>query len=199
MGLKRREARNPHSAVLCESKTDVDLEVLCAAPPEALPHSPSRADPRRGTHRHDAGLWTCRPPRLRPRRHAEHFAGLQVVRLRALARRRAPKRTPHVAGLQTSPRCRRQLRTSPGCRLRRASRPRTRRLAPKKNFATRPPTRAEEYLAVTTGCRPRTPDAKARGRCLENPPCNVKKPFAWVSKGALGTKLARPGAKGCIP
>ena len=34
-------------------------------------------------------MWTCRPPRLRPRRHAEHLAGLQIVRLRALARRRA--------------------------------------------------------------------------------------------------------------
>ena len=40
---------------------------------------------------------------------------------RALACRRA-----HVAGLQTSPRCRRELCTSPGCRPCRASRPRTR-------------------------------------------------------------------------
>jgi len=45
----------------------------------------AHADTHRGTHRHDAGLWTCRPPRLRPRRHAEHLAGLQIVRLRALA------------------------------------------------------------------------------------------------------------------
>jgi len=69
--------------------------------------------------------WSCRPPRLRPRRpaprntsprrravdlqatapspmmtRAEHLAGLQIARLRALARRRAPKRTPHVARLQ---------------------------------------------------------------------------------------------------
>jgi len=35
-------------------------------------------------------LWTCRPPRLRPRRHAKHLAGLQIVRLLALAHRRAP-------------------------------------------------------------------------------------------------------------
>ena len=35
---------------------------------------------------------------------AGHLAGLQILRLRALARRRAPKRTPHVAGLQTLPR-----------------------------------------------------------------------------------------------
>ena len=69
------------------------------------------ADTHRGTHRHNAWLWTCRPPRLRPRRHAEHLAGLQIVRLRALALRRAPpptsalpKKTSHVAGLQTSPR-----------------------------------------------------------------------------------------------
>ena len=27
----------------------------------------------------------------------------------------------------------------------------------------------------------------------------MKKPFAWVSKGALGTKLACPGAQGCLP
>ena len=56
----------------------------------------------------DAGLWTCRPPRLRPRRHAEHLAGLQIVRLRALAHRRAP--------------------SSPGCRPRRAA---------EENFARR--------------------------------------------------------------
>ena len=31
-------------------------------------------------------------------------------------------------------------------------------------------TRAEEHLAVTPGCKPRAPDAKARGRCLENRP-----------------------------
>jgi len=57
-----------------------------------------------------------------------------------------------------------------------------------------------------SGCRPRAPDAKVRGkvrgRCLENRPwaCRtsngfrtfeklMKKPFAWVSKGALWTKL----------
>jgi len=33
----------------------------------------------------------------------EHLAGLKIVRLRALARRRAPKGTSHVTGLQTSP------------------------------------------------------------------------------------------------
>ena len=70
-------------------------------------------------------------------------------------------------------------------------------------------THAEEHLAVTPGCKPRAPDAKERGRCLENRPWAnnglrkfkelVKKPFAWVSKGALGTKLARPGAQDCLP
>ena len=68
---------------------------------------------------------------------------------------------------------------------------------------------AEEHLAVAPGCKPRAPDAKERGRCLENRPWAnnglrtfkelVKKPFAWVSKDALGTKLARPGAQDCLP
>ena len=110
----------------------INIEALCAAPPEAPPHSPSQmplscpvapdrpkliellatkpsptptraeediattpgcgpegysghqafahADTHRGAHRHDAGLWTCRPPRLYPRRHAEHLAGLKIVR-----------------------------------------------------------------------------------------------------------------------
>ena len=101
----------------------INIEALCAAPPEALPHSPSQmplscpvapdrpelielqatkpsptptraeediattpgcgpavdsghrafahAVTHRGKHRHDAGLWICRAPRLRPRRHAE--------------------------------------------------------------------------------------------------------------------------------
>jgi len=72
----------------------MNIEALCAASPEALPHSPSQmpnatelpssaqgrpkltetqsyrppsfahADTRRGRYRHDAGLWTCR--RIRP-------------------------------------------------------------------------------------------------------------------------------------
>ena len=42
---------------------------------------------------------------------------------------------------------------------------------------------------MTPGCRPRAPDAKARGKYLENPPWNAREPFAWVSKGALGTNL----------
>jgi len=73
-------------------------------------------------------------------------------------------------------------------------------------------TRAEEHIAETPDCRPRAPDAKARGRCLENFPgpaapttgsksalrddeetLMMKKPFAWVSQGALGTNLASPG------
>ena len=64
---------------------------------------------------------------------------------------------------------------------------------------------------MTPGSRPCAPDAKARGRCLENrhwacrtnkecqaskePLAAMKKPFAWVSQDALGTNLARrPGA-----
>jgi len=184
---------------------------------------------RRGRHRHDAGLWTCRLLRP-PSRHAPRNTSprRRVVDLQAaapsptptrrtprqavdrapprprppacaLAHGRAPKKISHVAGLQTPPRCRRKLRTSPGCRLRRASLPRTGRLAPKKTSPRAPllatptraeehrtvtpgckprapdtllptPTRAEEQLAVTPGCRPRAPDVKARGRCLENCP-----------------------------
>jgi len=178
----------------------MNIEALCAPPPgSACPQPEPNATELPSSPRPpevDAGLWTCRPPRPRPRRHAEHLAGLQIVRLRALAHRRAPsspgcrprraaeenfarrraadhaalralahvqrayeeavrvvlkvcalarRRAPspagarphpparalacrraHVAGLQTSPRCRRELRTSPGCRPRRASRPRTR-------------------------------------------------------------------------
>jgi len=35
----------------------------------------ANADTHQGAHRHDARLWTCRPPRLRPRRHGELLAG----------------------------------------------------------------------------------------------------------------------------
>jgi len=64
-----------------------------------------------------------------------------IVSLRALTHRRAPKRTSHIAGLQTSP------RFTPSPTPTRAE----------GNFATRPPrllptpTRAEEQLAVTPG------------------------------------------------
>ena len=116
----------------------MNIEALCAAPPEALAHSPSqmplscpvapgrpklmpgcgpagrRALAHADTPNTSPGCRSCAsapsPAGARPRPPA-----------RALACRRA-----HVAGLQTSPRCRRELRTSPGCRPRRASRPRTR-------------------------------------------------------------------------
>jgi hypothetical protein len=42
--------------------------------------------------------------RRAPKKQKKYVDGLQIVRLRALARRRAPKITPHVAGLQTLPR-----------------------------------------------------------------------------------------------
>jgi len=146
LGLKRREARNPHSAVLCESKTDVDLEVLCAAPPEALPHSPSRADPRRGTHRHSAGLWTCMPPRLRPpRRHTPRNTSprRRVVDLQA------------TAPSPTTPTCAEEhIATTPGCRsaghrtFAHADTRRTLRWAvDRAPQRPRPPARAEENFA----------------------------------------------------
>ena len=177
----------------------MNIEALCAAPPEALAHSPSqmplscpvapgrpklmpgcgpagrRALAHADTPNTSPGCRSCAsapsPTGARPRRRAadlaalpkrtSHVAGLQttprfapshtfkelmkavrvVLKVCALARRRAPSpagarphpparalacRRAHVAGLQTSPRCRRELRTSPGCRPRRASRPRTR-------------------------------------------------------------------------
>jgi len=103
-------------------------------------------------------------------RAEENFARRRAADLATL-----PKKTSHVTGLQTSP-----------------------RFAPfhtptrtEENFATRPPTRAEESLAVTPGCRTRAPDAKARGRCLENLPWNVKNPFPWVSKGVRLGQILR--------
>ena len=67
----------------------------------------AHANMYQGAHRHDTGLWTCRPPRLRPRQHAEHLAGLKIVRLRALARRRGSSHTD--ARLK-------ELRMLPGCK-----------------------------------------------------------------------------------
>ena len=98
------------------------------------------------------------------------------------------------------------IATTPGCDLTalRAlahadSRRRELRHAPPRLLTT--PTRAEEHLAVKPGCKFSTPDAKARGRCLENPPWNVKKLFAglkgcardqtcasWCSKADLEVK-----------
>jgi len=78
------------------------------------------ADTRRGTHRHDAGLWTCRPPRLRPRRHAPRNTSprRRAMDHRAFAHagtRRGTHR--HDAGLQTShPVPSPTPNTSPGCR-----------------------------------------------------------------------------------
>ena len=134
----------------------MNIEALCAAPPEALTHSPSRiplscpvapqaaevhraaglrafadADTRRGTHRHDAGLRPRAPaPSPTPTR-AEHHAGLQILRLRALARRRAPKGTSHVAGLQT-------VRLRSLARRRAPKRTSHVRLAPKRTAAASP-------------------------------------------------------------
>ena len=60
----------------------------------------AHADPRRRTHRHDAGQWSCRPPRLRPRRPAPNTNT-------SLGCRSCASAPSHVAGLQT-PSLRRQ-------------------------------------------------------------------------------------------
>ena len=196
----------------------MNIEALCAAPPEALAHSPSqmplscpvapgrpklmpgcgpagrRALAHADTPNTSPGCRSCAsapsPTGARPRRRAadlaalpkrtSHVAGLQTTPrfapshtfkelmkkpfawfskcapspagarphppARALACRRA-----HVAGLQTSPRCRRELRTSPGCRPRRASRPRTRyKDLMKKPFAWSQPPFSAPHTSFAT-------------------------------------------------
>jgi len=57
----------------------------------------AHADTRRGTHRHDAGLRTSRPKRLRPHRHApppRRDAGLQISRPRRQSARKMPRKPP---------------------------------------------------------------------------------------------------------
>ena len=100
----------------------IEIEALCAAPPEVPTHSPSQIPlscpvaPQPGhpelvelqasapsptptrAEEHIATTLDCRSrapaPSPTPTR-AEHLSGLQIVRVRALARRRAPKRTSH--------------------------------------------------------------------------------------------------------
>ena len=129
-------------------------------------HEPRNTSPRRWVVDMQAAAPSPTPTRRAPRRAADRAPPRPRPPARALTHRLAPKRTPHVAGLQTSPRCRRELRTSPGCRPRRASRPRTHSHTPTCTKETSPratllttPTRAEGYLAVTPGCRLRAPDA----------------------------------------
>ena len=161
------------------------------------------------------------PPRLVPTpTRAEHLAGLQIVRLRALARRRAPKRTPHVAGLQISPRfapsptradenfATRPRATTPGCGpwTCRPPRLRPRRHAPRNTSPRRrtadlaPPTpkRAEDASKTTLGLPHQQRVQRAHCATMKKP-LMMKKPFAWVSQGALGANLARPGSPDRLP
>ena len=68
----------------------VNIEALCAAPPEALTHSPSRMPLSCPVAPQAARSWkSCKPPRLRRRRHAPRntsFSAFGAARLR----RRAP-------------------------------------------------------------------------------------------------------------
>ena len=188
----------------------------------------AHADTRRGTRHHDAGPWTCRPLRLRPRQpaprniaprrraadlqatappptptRAKHLAGLYIVSLRALARRRAPKKTSHVAGLQIS------LHFAP------LPTPTAQKMSPR---APAPLARADTCGGTPRGdaglqkSRPRRQSARKMSRkpSLGLPHqqqvsnvqrtlgATMKKPFAWVSQGALGTSLARSGAPDCL-
>jgi len=125
---------------------------------QATEPSPTPNDTHRGTNRHDAGLQTSRPSAFA---HADT--------------RRAPRRAADCAPpCPRPPLHARKLRTSPGCRPRRAWRPRPRRLASKRTSPRAPAplahadARPREHLTVTPGCESRAPDAKARGRCLEN-------------------------------
>ena len=86
----------------------------------------------RGTHRHDAGLWTCRPPSLRPRRHAP--------------RNTSPRRrTADLAPQRLRP-CRHAPKSSPGCRSF-ASAPSPSPTRAEENFATRPPASCQRRRA----------------------------------------------------
>ena len=88
------------------------IETQSYRPPSLHPrrHAPRKTSPRRQAMDLQAIQATEHSPT--PTSTKEHIAGLKIVRLRALACRRAPSPT----GAR-----RRKLRTSPGCRPRRAA------------------------------------------------------------------------------
>jgi len=104
----------------------INIEALCAAPPEALPPQPEpnatelpssalgprNTSPRRRVVDLQAAAPSPTPTRRTPRRAEDRAPPRPRPPARALAHLRTPKETSHVAGLQTSPRCRRELRTS---------------------------------------------------------------------------------------
>ena len=94
---------------------------------------------------------------------AKHLAGLQIVRLRALARRRAPKRSSHVAALQTLPRfapsptrAEENFATRPRASCPRGRAPRS--TSPRRRAVDRGPAghrefaHADTHIATTPGC-----------------------------------------------
>ena len=116
---------------------------------------------------------------------------------------------------------RRELLTSLGCRPHRASRPHPRQLRRRNRHTPHPAPLAHADACGGTPRRnaglktsrprrqsawkmPRKPSlglphqqqASNVQRALD---ATMKKPFAWVSHGALGTNLVRPGAPDCLP
>ena len=128
----------------------MNIEALCAAPPEAQNQAFAYADTRQGRHSHDAGQATEPPPT--PTRTEEQISTLPGCRpagRSAFAHADTPNTSPGCRSFASAPspaaarphqpaRADEKLRTSPGCRPRHASRPRTRRLAPKKTSPRAP-------------------------------------------------------------
>ena len=116
---------------------------------------------------------------------------------------------------------RREHRTSPGCRPCRSLCPRQRRLALKRTLPRAPASLAHADARRETPrrdaglqiSRPRCQGAQKMSQktatglaastkgfeCSKALVATMKKPFAWVPQGVLGTNLARPGAPDCLP
>jgi len=171
--------------------------------------------------------WSCRQPRLRPRRHAPRKHHHNTCH-RAFAHadtRRAPRWAEYCAPPRPHP----PARAKENSTHRRTANLAALRALTHANcaeeVATRSPPRllptpmrAEEHLAggardagLQTS-RPRRQSARKMPRRPSlGPPhqqqvskvqraldATTKKPFAWVPKSALGTSLARPGAPDCL-